>query len=67
MKFALSQGAGHLWVLEKNESAIRFYKGNGFFFTSDIHYANQYGKFIIPVYLRFETITFENIFTHAFT
>lgn len=23
----------------------------GFFFTSDIHYANQYGKFIIPVYL----------------
>ena len=35
MKFALSQGAGHLWVLEKNESAIRFYKGNGFFFTSE--------------------------------
>lgn len=35
MEFALSQGARHLWVLEKNESAIRFYKGNGFFFTSE--------------------------------
>lgn len=23
----------------------------GFFFTSDIHYANQYGKFTMPVYL----------------
>ena len=35
MEFALSQGAEHLWVLEKNESAIRFYKSKGFLFTSE--------------------------------
>ena len=35
MAFALSQGAKHLWVLEKNESAIRFYKSKGFLFTSE--------------------------------
>lgn len=35
MAFAKEQGARRLWVLEKNQGAIRFYQAQGFAFTGN--------------------------------
>ena len=35
MGFALEQGASKLWVLEKNDGAIGFYKRQGFHMTQE--------------------------------
>ena len=33
LRFAVEQGARRLWVLEKNQAAVRFYQSQGFAFT----------------------------------
>lgn len=35
LEFAIAQGADHLWALEKNTRAIRFYQRHGFCLTAE--------------------------------
>jgi putative acetyltransferase len=47
--FAVNNGCRFLWVLERNEHAIRFYERNGFSKTGEMLAWNDTGQFILKM------------------
>lgn len=52
MRFALHQGARRLWVLEKNQQAIRFYRAHGFDFTGSRKLEQGTPEYVVEMVLQ---------------
>lgn len=52
MDFALGQGARRLWVLEKNQAAIGFYRAKGFGFTGGRRLEEGTPEYIVEMALQ---------------
>jgi putative acetyltransferase len=56
LRFAAGRGCTFLWVLERNEHAIRFYEKNGFYKTGEMLAWNDTGQFIIKMSIDGESV-----------
>jgi len=56
LRFAVDRGCTFLWVLERNEHAIRFYEKNGFYKTGEMLAWNDTGQFIIKMSIDGESV-----------